>query len=186
MRQSRPNKPTRWEPRWTRLLEEEPPRPAAAPSPETTRAEVDTKKIAGAAAMVVAPVVAALMLWQAAGVVIETVTQPGGSRPVAAAGVTATATPRIIWNTAAPSAPSSATPAAPAPTSAVSTSAPLPTAPPAPSPTTQSERVHLVERGDTLFSIARRNGTTVNALVSANGLGSSDTVLSVGRRLVIP
>jgi LysM repeat protein len=47
-------------------------------------------------------------------------------------------------------------------------------------------RVHTVERGDTLFSIARRNGTTVEALVDANGLGSRDAVLSVGRRLVLP
>jgi LysM repeat protein len=43
-----------------------------------------------------------------------------------------------------------------------------------------------VERGDTLFSIARRNGTTVSALVAANGLPSAEEVLSVGKRLVIP
>jgi LysM repeat protein len=50
----------------------------------------------------------------------------------------------------------------------------------------QPARVHVVERGDTLFSIARRTGTTVNALVTANGLGTPDTPLSIGRRLVIP
>jgi LysM repeat protein len=55
-----------------------------------------------------------------------------------------------------------------------------------PRPAATEERVHTVERGDTLFSIARRNGTTVGALVSANGLPSPDAVLPVGRRLVIP
>jgi len=48
------------------------------------------------------------------------------------------------------------------------------------------QRIHTVERGDTLFSIARRNGTTVEALVEVNGLGSRDATLGIGRRLVLP
>lgn len=43
----------------------------------------------------------------------------------------------------------------------------------------------IVNYGDTLYSIAMRNGTTVDALVQANGLPSSTFVL-VGQRLVIP
>ena len=40
---------------------------------------------------------------------------------------------------------------------------------------------HAVERGDTLFELARRYGTTVDALVRLNGLGSTGIV--AGRRL---
>jgi LysM repeat protein len=47
-------------------------------------------------------------------------------------------------------------------------------------------RQYVVQPGDTLFSIARRNGTTVDAMVVANRLVSRDAVLPVGQRLVIP
>ncbi len=43
---------------------------------------------------------------------------------------------------------------------------------------------YTVASGDTLYGIARKNGTSVNALKSANGL-SSDTI-RIGQRLVIP
>jgi len=49
-----------------------------------------------------------------------------------------------------------------------------------------NQRIHTVERGDTLFSIARRNGTTVDVLVQMNGLDSRGAILSVGRRLILP
>jgi len=45
--------------------------------------------------------------------------------------------------------------------------------------------VHVVSRGDTLYSVARRYGTTVNAIVQANGLRNSNWIY-VGQRLVIP
>lgn len=44
--------------------------------------------------------------------------------------------------------------------------------------------VYVVQPGDTLFSIARRHGTSVAALQAANGLRS--TLIYVGQRLVIP
>jgi LysM repeat protein len=44
--------------------------------------------------------------------------------------------------------------------------------------------VYVVRAGDTLFSIARRYGTTVQAIKSANGLTSN--TIRVGQRLVIP
>jgi murein DD-endopeptidase MepM/ murein hydrolase activator NlpD/acylphosphatase len=47
-------------------------------------------------------------------------------------------------------------------------------------------RVHVVDQGDTLYAIARRNATTVKALVGANRLPSADAPLRVGQRLVIP
>ena len=51
-------------------------------------------------------------------------------------------------------------------------------APPSPGGT------HIVQRGDTLFSIARRHGTTVAALRATNGLRSN--TIYVGQRLTIP
>jgi LysM repeat protein len=44
--------------------------------------------------------------------------------------------------------------------------------------------VHVVSRGDTLYSVARRYGTTVNAIVQANGLRNSNRIY-VGQRLVV-
>ncbi len=44
---------------------------------------------------------------------------------------------------------------------------------------------YTVRRGDTLASIARRAGTTINALVQANGLGNAN-IIYAGQRLVIP
>jgi LysM repeat protein len=46
-------------------------------------------------------------------------------------------------------------------------------------------QVHVVQRGDTLYSIARRYGTTVQAIMSANGL-SNRNFIWVGQRLTIP
>ena len=45
--------------------------------------------------------------------------------------------------------------------------------------------VHVVSKGDTLYSVARHYGTTVNAIVQANGLRSSNWIY-VGQRLVVP
>jgi LysM repeat protein len=53
-----------------------------------------------------------------------------------------------------------------------------------PSPPT-SGRVHVVQRGETLYSIARRYGTTVWAIAMANNL-SNPNVIYAGQRLVIP
>jgi len=44
---------------------------------------------------------------------------------------------------------------------------------------------YVVKRGDSLWSISRRHGTTVNALASANNI-SPTGVLRVGQRLTIP
>jgi LysM repeat protein len=46
-------------------------------------------------------------------------------------------------------------------------------------------QVHVVQRGETLYSIALRYGTSVSALVQANGLANAN-VIYVGQRLVIP
>jgi LysM repeat protein len=44
--------------------------------------------------------------------------------------------------------------------------------------------VHVVQRGDTLYALARHYGTTVDAIMTANNLRS--TTIYVGQRLTIP
>jgi peptidoglycan lytic transglycosylase D len=53
----------------------------------------------------------------------------------------------------------------------------------APSPRNTSDK-HIVRRGDTLWSIARSHGVTLESIVSSNGLSSDDT-LAVGQVLSI-
>ena len=53
-----------------------------------------------------------------------------------------------------------------------------------PDPQPISGTVYVVRRGDTLYGIARRSGTTVQAIMWANGLTS--THIYVGQRLLIP
>lgn len=62
--------------------------------------------------------------------------------------------------------------------------APAPAATPAP-PVAPSAGTHLVARGDTVYAIAKRYGTTVAAIMSANGLGRSAMIVP-GQRLTIP
>ena len=54
---------------------------------------------------------------------------------------------------------------------------------PVPAAWAQSSAIHVVQRGDTLFKIARANGLTVAQLKALNGL--STDVISVGQRLAI-
>jgi LysM repeat protein len=57
------------------------------------------------------------------------------------------------------------------------------TASPAPVPGTGGE--YTVQAGDTLYSIARRYGTTVEAIQSANGIVNA-AYIRVGQKLIIP
>lgn len=50
---------------------------------------------------------------------------------------------------------------------------------------TPVETIHTVQPGETLFSIARRYGSTVNAIASANGIVNRDLLLT-GQQLRIP
>ena len=91
------------------------------------------------------------------------------------------ATARPAGATPAPAANQPAAPAAPAPTTAPAqpTTAPTPTARP-------GQREHIVASGDTLSAIATRYNTTIAAIVAANNLPGSNTVLNIGQRLIIP
>lgn len=55
----------------------------------------------------------------------------------------------------------------------------------APTPTPTGQVVYVVEWGDTLWEIARRYGTTVDAIAARNNIPNPDLIY-VGQRLVIP
>ena len=50
---------------------------------------------------------------------------------------------------------------------------------PATMPVAQGTTTHVVQRGDTLYSLARRYGTTVQAILQANGLSNPNFILSL-------
>ncbi|HID61638.1 MAG TPA: LysM peptidoglycan-binding domain-containing protein [Anaerolineae bacterium] len=104
-----------------------------------------------------------------------------------------TATPVVL----ATPLPTQGPTAGPSPTEAPPTVAAEPTMTPSPTPV-QAEPTatppppavtggcyYLVRRGDTLFSIARRFGTTIGAIAQANGL-SNPRYIRAGQRLIIP
>jgi LysM repeat protein len=107
--------------------------------------------------------------------------QPAGEQPAAPANPTgqqaaAQAPPAAQPTTAATVVATAAAAAAAAPTTAAQ-----------PSPTTRpGQKEYVVQQGDTLFAIAQRNGTSVDALVAANNLRSRDATLSIGQKLIIP
>jgi LysM repeat protein len=83
---------------------------------------------------------------------------------------------------AAAPAPAATPPAVPSsPSTAPASTTP---APPAPAPTPAST-TYVIQRGDTVTSIARRFGVTIPAILSANGLSTS-SIIYTGRTLVIP
>ena len=76
--------------------------------------------------------------------------------------------------------------------SLVSVSAPTQSAPlasPAPSKTLSvvpdNAYIHVIESGESLYTIARRYNVTAQAIVQANGMGSPDKIF-VGQKIIIP
>lgn len=69
------------------------------------------------------------------------------------------------------------------PTPAVSPTEPAPTA--VPEAPAEGSTTYTVQPGDTLFSLAVRYGTTVDAIVQANGLTSASQIYA-GQQLTIP
>lgn len=61
-----------------------------------------------------------------------------------------------------------------------------PSPPPPPPPPTPSAGTYVVQRGDTLSSIARRFGTTVNALLAANPQITNPNLIFPGQVITIP
>ncbi|MFN8419648.1 MAG: LysM peptidoglycan-binding domain-containing protein [Anaerolineae bacterium] len=63
--------------------------------------------------------------------------------------------------------------------------APSPTAFAQGDPQQGKTTIHVVQRGDTLYGIAQQYGTTVEAIIAANGI-TDVTTLAIGQRLLIP
>jgi len=85
-------------------------------------------------------------------------------------------------------APATAVPTSPAPTAILPPSNPtqaaVPTSVPV-SPTLAESSRYIVQRGDTLWSIARRHGTTMAAIAAANGIVNYSRIYA-GQSLIIP
>ena len=119
---------------------------------------------------------------------------PGVSQPEPTPAPAPTATPEAPAETdgvgtdapAEPDAATSEDAATPTPAAAEAGEQEQPAAPEEPEPTaTPTPVTHTVRAGDTLFALALRYGTTVEAIQAANNLGSS-VALSIGQELVIP
>ena len=83
--------------------------------------------------------------------------------------------PMAVLPSLTPTSTPSVTPVSPTPSEATAT----------PGPTAHPAATYEVQAGDTVFSIARRFGTTVDAIVAANDLADAAEIY-VGQVLVIP
>lgn len=87
---------------------------------------------------------------------------------------------RVVGGSAVPDRPAPSTDRA-APPLRVQPAAERPAAPVRPASTGDGPVYHTVERGDTLFSLARRYDTTVQTILDLNGQRSTD--IQIGQRL---
>ena len=106
--------------------------------------------------------------WTAVGTLASSNEKPAAAKPAA----TGVATKAAVANpTALPTVQATA----------------APTTGPAASPTPAGgTRVHTVAQGDTLFGIAQRYKTTVDAIMAANKITDRSHVLHIGDKLIIP
>ena len=119
----------------------------------------------------------------------ETAGEPEGEQPTEEA----EPAPTTAAPTDTPVAAAEEEPTEMPPTEVPATQAPAPTNTPSPEPATATPvpaettgtGVHVVQRGENLFRIALRYGTTVQAIASANGIANPQQIY-VGQRLMIP
>lgn len=112
--------------------------------------------------------------------------QQAEPQPAAEATPTPAAALTIVAATAtAMAAPYSTTPTLAATPTAMASVSPTPGVGATATPTTAPLATVLVAEGDTLYSLAKRHGTTVGALQAANGLGASDHI-EFGQVLYLP
>lgn len=108
---------------------------------------------------------------------------PSEADQLATAAAESTRTAEMAEATATPTEP----PPTPTPTTAPATPTPQPSTPtptPTSTPVPTGEVTHVVQRGENLFRIALRYGTTVQAIASANGIANPARIYA-GQKLVI-
>lgn len=86
---------------------------------------------------------------------------------------------------AVPSSTPTIPPTPSSPTAGPATAVPTVPAPAPTTPSTTGEVTYVVQRGDTLYSIARRYGTTVEAIATRNGI-ANPSLIRAGQTLIIP
>ena len=108
---------------------------------------------------------------------------PSEEDQLATAAAESTRTAEMAEATATPTEP----PPTPTPTTAPATPTSMPSTPtptPTSTPVPTGEVTHVVQRGENLFRIALRYGTTVQAIASANGIANPARIYA-GQELVI-
>jgi LysM repeat protein len=107
---------------------------------------------------------------------------PTTTTPTATLTPTATPTPTPTATPTQTTTPPPGSTATPTPTP---TSTPTPTATPVATPAPGQTIIYVVRMGDTLYSLARRFGTTVTAIAQLNGITNTHRIW-IGQRLIIP
>lgn len=105
-----------------------------------------------------------------------------GSAPVGV--VSSSALPPLTGSETMSAQPSLVSVSAPAPTMSGTLSAPAPAAKTL-SVVPENAYIHVIESGESLYTIARRYNVTAQAIVQANGMGSPDKIF-VGQKVIIP
>ena len=70
-------------------------------------------------------------------------------------------------------------------TQSATLAAPMPAASPTLKAVPENAYIHVIESGESLYTIARRYNVTAQAIVQANGMGSPDKIY-VGQKVIIP
>lgn len=190
-------------------MRQRPALPTRHPSPAAQRRAAELWKARlGLGAAVIITVFSLVVMYRIAGVGVQTMLTVSQNTLTTVVGLGTSLglpLPEFLTTLEVSPAPTGASPApAPAGTTAQPTQAPAPTAAaantpaasstvaptPAPQPTATivpgSVREHTVVAGDTLFALARRYESSVQAIVAANNLRDSNATLQIGQRLIIP
>lgn len=191
-------------------MRQRPPLSTRHPSPAAQRRAAELwKSRLGLGAAVIITVFSLVVMYRIAGVGVQTMLTVSQNTLTTVVGLGTSLglpLPDFLTTLEVSPAPTGASPA-PTPadsTTAQPTQAPAPTAAAANTPVASSTvaptpapeatatvapgsvREHTVVAGDTLFALARRYESSVQAIVAANNLRDSNVTLQIGQRLIIP
>ena len=191
-------------------MRQRPTLPTRHPSPAAQRRAAELWKARlGLGAAVIITVFSLVVMYRIAGVGVQTMLTVSQNTLTTVVGLGTSLglpLPDFLTTLEVSPAPTGASPA-PTPadsTTAQPTQAPAPTAAAANTPVASSTvaptpapeatatvapgsvREHTVVAGDTLFALARRYESSVQAIVAANNLRDSNVTIQIGQRLIIP